>query len=198
GAGRGPICSSFGSGGAVIPSTTTSVTSGAASCTAPSIASRTVTVEEGQPWQVPSSRSRATPSLTPRYCTPPACEPRYGRTRSSARWIRASTSSGGSPCSNNRPSTRGPAASRATMARPPRALPGQGGHDGRQAVPVHADQHADELLSGVGGRAAACPQGGQELLDPLARLGNAGHRASLPRHSRHHALRHRTSSGVRL
>ena len=47
--GRGPICSSFGSGGAVIPSTTTSVTSGAASCTAPSIASRTVTVEEGQP-----------------------------------------------------------------------------------------------------------------------------------------------------
>ena len=49
---------------------------GAASCTAPSIASRTVTVEEGQPWQEPSSRSRATPSVTPRYCTPPACEPR--------------------------------------------------------------------------------------------------------------------------
>ena len=37
-------------------------TSGAASCTAPSIASRTVTVEDGQPWQEPSSRSRATPS----------------------------------------------------------------------------------------------------------------------------------------
>src|SRR5262249_45196720 len=88
GAGRGPICSSFGSGGAVIPSTTTSVTSGAASCTAPSIASRTVTVEEGQPWQVPSSRSRATPSLTPRYCTPPACEPRYGRTPATAPPVR--------------------------------------------------------------------------------------------------------------
>src|SRR6516164_5657752 len=116
--GRGPICSRAGSGGAVMPSTTTSVTSGAASCTAPSIASRTVTVEEGQPWQVPSSRRRATPSRTPRYCTPPACEPRYGRTWSSARWIRSSTSSGCSPCSNSRPSTSGSAVSRSTMARP--------------------------------------------------------------------------------
>ena len=76
--GRRPICSRTGAGAAasVMPSTTTSVTSGAAPCTAPSMASCTVTVEDGQPWQLPSSRSRATPSVTPRYCTPPACEPR--------------------------------------------------------------------------------------------------------------------------
>ncbi len=59
-----------------MPSTATSVTSGAASMTAPLIASLTVTVDDGQPWQLPSSFSRATPSLTPRYTTPPACEPR--------------------------------------------------------------------------------------------------------------------------
>src|SRR6516164_5094907 len=75
--GRRPICSSCGPGGSVIPSTTTWVTSGAASCTAPSMASRTVTVEDGQPWQLPSSRRCATPSgPVPRYSTPPACDPR--------------------------------------------------------------------------------------------------------------------------
>ena len=59
------------------PSTTTSVTSGAASSIAPLIASWTVTVEDGQPSQLPSRRSWATPSaVTPRYVTPPACEPR--------------------------------------------------------------------------------------------------------------------------
>ena len=66
--GRMPICSRTGAGAAgasVIPSTTTSVTSGAASLTAPSIASCTVTAEEGQPLQLPSSVSRATPSVTP-------------------------------------------------------------------------------------------------------------------------------------
>src|ERR1700722_2138033 len=76
-AGRCPICSSLGAGAAVIPSTTTSVTSGAAFRTAPSIASCTVTVDDGQPLQLPSSSSLATPSsVTPRYCTPPACDPR--------------------------------------------------------------------------------------------------------------------------
>ena len=45
--------------------------------TAPSIASCTVTVEDGQPWQLPSSRSRGhAVASTPRYSTPPACEPR--------------------------------------------------------------------------------------------------------------------------
>ena len=61
--GRLPICSSGPAPAEVIPSTTTSVTSGAASSTAPLRASCTVTVEDGQPWQLPSSRSRATPSL---------------------------------------------------------------------------------------------------------------------------------------
>ena len=79
-----------------------------------------------------------------------------------------------------------------------RALLGQGGHDGRQAVPVHADQQADQLLSGVGGGAAACPQGGQEFLDPLARPGNAGHRASLPWRPRHRADGAADPQGVRL
>ena len=56
-----------GPGGAVTPSTTTSVTSGAASSIAPLMASWTVTVEEGQPSQLPSRRSWATPSsVTPR------------------------------------------------------------------------------------------------------------------------------------
>src|ERR1700722_2809565 len=76
-AGGRPICSSLGSGGAVLPSTTTSMTSGAAFSTAPSIASWTVTADDGQPLQLPSSSSLATPSsVTPRYCTPPACDPR--------------------------------------------------------------------------------------------------------------------------
>ncbi len=64
------------------------------------------------------------------------------------------------------------------------ALFGQGRHDGGQAVSVHADQQADQLLRGRGGSAAACPQRGQQFLDPLARLRNAGHRASLPLGSR--------------
>ena len=59
-------------GTVVIPSTTTSATSGAASKTAPSIASLTVTVDDGQPSHPPSSRSRATPPATPRYRTPPS------------------------------------------------------------------------------------------------------------------------------
>src|ERR1700728_4327475 len=101
-----------------MPSTTTSVTSGAASCTAPSMASCTVAVDEGQPLQLPSSRSLATPSITPRYSTPPACEPRYGRTRSRARWIRSSTSSGCRSCSSSRLSTRGSSASLCSITTP--------------------------------------------------------------------------------
>jgi hypothetical protein len=77
-------------------------------------------------------------------------------------------------------------------------LLGQGGHDGRQAVPIHSDQQADKLLGGVGGGAAACPQGGEEFLDPLARLRNAGHRASLPRQSRHRAHGTAHPQAVRL
>ncbi len=51
-----------GSGGAATPSTSTRTTSGAASSMACSIASLTVTDEDGQPLQLPASRSRTTPS----------------------------------------------------------------------------------------------------------------------------------------
>ena len=50
-----------------MPSTTTSVTSGAAFSTAPSIASWTVTVDDGQPSQLPSAAAWPRRRVTPRY-----------------------------------------------------------------------------------------------------------------------------------
>ena len=50
-------------------------------------------------------------SSMPSTSTPPPCEPRYGRTRSSARSMRARGSSGWRPCSESRPATTGSAAS---------------------------------------------------------------------------------------
>ncbi len=58
-------------------STSMDVTSGAAASTAPSTARVSVTEDDGQPSQLPSSRSRTTPSsVTSSSSTSPPCEPR--------------------------------------------------------------------------------------------------------------------------
>src|SRR5690606_20034582 len=57
-------CPVAGLGSETIPSTSTSSISGAAASTARSIACRTVSSDDGQPWQLPVSRSRTTGAAT--------------------------------------------------------------------------------------------------------------------------------------
>ena len=107
----------------------------------------------------PSRRSRrscpraaacATPaSSTPRYSIPPACEPRYGRTRSRACWMRVSTSSGCNPCSSSRLPTSSSSASRRTICSPS----GRGGDqldDPLEPFAVELGKRGDELLGAFG------------------------------------------------
>ena len=77
--------------GAVTPSTSIPSRSGAASCSACSIASSIVDADAGQPSQEPSSRSRATPSSIPSSSTLPPWDSMYGRTLSSASRTRVSS-----------------------------------------------------------------------------------------------------------
>ncbi len=150
--------------GSVTPATSMPARSGAASRNAPSMAVRTVTVDDGQPSQWPSSRRCATPSpSTPRYVTPPACDPRYGRTRSSACWMRVSTSTGCRSCSNNRLPTSFVAGQFAHQLRV--TLPKQR-HDVRQALAVETDQEPDQFLRQITGPARR--EAAEQVLDLLA------------------------------
>ncbi|OOL33264.1 hypothetical protein GQ85_02555 [Rhodococcus rhodochrous] len=87
-------------------STSSSVISGAAARTASCTASSRVTADDGHPWQLPSRRNRTTSSRIATSSTSPPCDPRYGRTPSSAVRTRVSTSCGCSPWTSSRLATR--------------------------------------------------------------------------------------------
>src|SRR4051794_40442370 len=117
-AGQGPgatrisICSSPDGAGA--SSSSMRSTSGAALSTAASMADFSVSAEDGQPLQLPCSRTRATPSSTPSSSTSPPWDSRYGRTSSSAPRTRSRTGTGCSPCRSSRCETSSsPATARA-------------------------------------------------------------------------------------
>ena len=107
--------------GVVGSAATTSIEeiSGAAARTASSTASSSVTADDGQLLQLPVNARRTTapsgPSVTSSRSTSPPCEPRYGRTRSSASDTRRCTSCGCRPCTKSRLATRSSVASRSAM-----------------------------------------------------------------------------------
>ena len=86
--------------------TSIEVISGAAARTASSTVSSSVTADDGQLLQLPANSRRTISSTTPSSLTSPPCEPRYGRTLSSASSMRRFTSCGCNPCTSSRLATR--------------------------------------------------------------------------------------------
>src|SRR4029453_8827893 len=84
-----------------------------------SMASLTVWIEDGQPSQLPSRRRCTTPwGSIPSSSTPPACEPRYGRTLSRASTTRVSVSLGWRPWRTSRLATSSSSTSRSVTSGP--------------------------------------------------------------------------------
>ena len=149
-----------GAAGSTTPATSIPDSSGAASWIAPSMAIFTVSADDAQPSQLPSSRSRATPSVDAEVLDPAGVRAQVG------------------PDPVERALDAAVHVQRVQLVQQQQALHqvvlGEPGdlrgvelrHDPLQTLAVHLDQEPDELLGGVPVRTGLHVV--EELLDPLA------------------------------